>query len=103
MICLKMKSILLALVAVTVCSRIAQGVSPRDLYSYINEPSDVLPRGDEEYAEIQLDVPAHFYSEKYEFVYVSETFQEIDPQKEASEEKGSLCMVINFYGVTEFR
>lgn len=71
MICLKMKSILLALVAVTVCSRIAQGVSPRDLYSYINEPSDVLPRGDEEYAEIQLDVPAHFYSEKYEFVYIN--------------------------------
>lgn len=81
-----MQSILLALGAIAICSGIAAGINPRDLYSYINEPSDVLPRGDEEYAEVQLDVPAHFYSEKYEFVYVSETLLKID-QRNRSKRK----------------
>lgn len=85
-----MKSILVALVAIAVCSRTTEGISSRDLYSYINEPSDVLPRGDEEFAEVQLDVPAHFYSEKYEFVYVSETVLGINTKKEASEDTGLL-------------
>lgn len=67
-----MKPILVALFAITVYSGTTEGISSRDLYSYINELSDVLPRGDEEFAEVQLDVTAHFYSEKYEFVYVSE-------------------------------
>lgn len=49
---------------------LVQAIGSRDLYSYINEPSEILPRGDEEFAEVKLDTPAHFYSEKYDTLYV---------------------------------
>uniref|UniRef100_A0A1Q3FIC5 Putative low-density lipoprotein receptor n=1 Tax=Culex tarsalis TaxID=7177 RepID=A0A1Q3FIC5_CULTA len=50
---------------------LVQAIGSRDLYSYINEPSEILPRGDEEFAEIKLDIPAHFYSEKYDTLYIN--------------------------------
>ena len=50
---------------------IVRAVDPRDLYSYANEASEVLPRGDEEFQYMDLDMPAYFYNEKYDRVYVS--------------------------------
>ncbi|XP_055547444.1 nidogen [Wyeomyia smithii] len=62
------RAILYALIA---CFGLAAGISPRDLYSYMNEASEVLPRGDEEFAELKLFTPVHFYSEKYDHVYIN--------------------------------
>ncbi|XP_035915634.1 nidogen [Anopheles stephensi] len=46
-------------------------VDPRDLYSYMDEASEVLPRGDEEFQYMDLDMPAYFYNEKYDRVYIN--------------------------------
>uniref|UniRef100_A0A182XKY2 Nidogen n=1 Tax=Anopheles quadriannulatus TaxID=34691 RepID=A0A182XKY2_ANOQN len=50
---------------------IVRAVDPRDLYSYANEASEVLPRGDEEFQYMDLDMPAYFYNEKYDRVYIN--------------------------------
>lgn len=76
---------------------LVQAIGSRDLYSYINEPSEILPRGDEEFAEVKLDTPAHFYSEKYDTLYVRE---EILPAKIASERVNEACGYQRFLSVS---
>ncbi|XP_058453091.1 nidogen [Malaya genurostris] len=66
-----MKSFLVASFAFLAYLGITEGISTRDLYSYINEPSEVLPRGDEEFVEVKLSTPVHFYSEKYDHVFIN--------------------------------
>uniref|UniRef100_A0A182NFC0 Nidogen n=1 Tax=Anopheles dirus TaxID=7168 RepID=A0A182NFC0_9DIPT len=60
-------------VAVTVLllPALCLAVDSRDLYSYMNEVSEVLPRGDEEFQYMDLDMPAYFYNEKYDRVYIN--------------------------------
>lgn len=43
-----------------------------ELYDVTGQNGDILPRGDESYQYIKLDVPVHLYTEKYDLVYVSE-------------------------------
>uniref|UniRef100_A0A182JJM2 Nidogen n=1 Tax=Anopheles atroparvus TaxID=41427 RepID=A0A182JJM2_ANOAO len=49
----------------------ALAVDPRDLYSYMNEAGEVLPRGDEEFRYMDLEMPVYFYNEKYDRVYIN--------------------------------
>lgn len=66
-----MKTFLVVSFAVLAHLGLTEAISSRDLYSYIDEPSEMLQRGDEEFAEIKLDTPAHFYSERYETVFIN--------------------------------
>lgn len=50
---------------------LALAIDARQLYSYADEPSEVLPRGDEQFGYIDLELPIFFYNEKYDRVYVS--------------------------------
>lgn len=42
-----------------------------ELYHVTGQNGDVLPRGDENYQFVKLDVPVYLYTEKYDLVYVS--------------------------------
>ncbi|ETN61938.1 nidogen [Anopheles darlingi] len=50
---------------------LALAIDARQLYSYADEPSEVLPRGDEEFGYIDLEFPIFFYNEKYDRVYIN--------------------------------
>lgn len=69
---MKFKIFLTTLLILGLNFHLVLAIHRNNLYSYINEPSEVLDRGDEEYAELRLNHPVYFYSEKYDHIYVSE-------------------------------
>lgn len=46
-------------------------ITTNDFYSHINEPSEILARGDEMSEEVKLIQPILFYGDSYDHVYVS--------------------------------
>lgn len=46
-------------------------IENRDLYDVVAQGSVSLPRGDEESVQVNLQSPIHFYTEKYDSIYVS--------------------------------
>lgn len=46
---------------------------PQDnhMYSYFDEHSTIIAKGDSEFDFIKLETPIHFYSEQYDHIYVS--------------------------------
>ncbi|XP_055600604.1 nidogen-like [Uranotaenia lowii] len=50
---------------------LANGISTDEWYNFSDHLSDILPWGDEQYAYQKLKNPVHFYSEKYDHVYIN--------------------------------
>ena len=48
-----------------------RGITTNDFYSHINEPSEILARGNEMSEPIHLLQPVHFYGDIYDDIYVS--------------------------------
>lgn len=46
-------------------------IDNRDLYDVVAQGSVTLPRANEESLHVQLQTPIHFYTEKYDSIYVS--------------------------------
>jgi hypothetical protein len=46
----------------------------RDLYDVVAQGSVSMPRADEESLHVQLQSPIHFFTEKYDSIYVSCSF-----------------------------
>ena len=67
----KMNFLVHLLLLIAVRSNLVRGISTNDFYSHINEPSEILARGDEVSEKIQLTHPVHFYGDTYDDVYVS--------------------------------
>lgn len=48
-----------------------RAIENRDLYDVVAQGSVTLPRADDESVQVQLQSPIHFYTEKYDSIYVS--------------------------------
>ena len=46
-------------------------IENRDLYDVAAQGTVALPRADDESVQVQLQAPIHFYTEKYDSIYVS--------------------------------
>lgn len=47
------------------------GLSSRDFYEPINEDTNNLPKGDEQFAFVKLSTPIRLFSTTYDHIYVS--------------------------------
>lgn len=48
-----------------------QALESKDLYDVVAQGSVTLPRGDEKSIAVNLQAPIHFFTEKYDTIYVS--------------------------------
>jgi hypothetical protein len=63
---MKILSLLVLLVA-----GYCHAIDNRDLYDVVVQGSVTMPRADEESVQVLLQQPIHFYTEKYDSIYVS--------------------------------
>jgi hypothetical protein len=64
---MKLLWMLIVVLAVGHC----HAIENRDLYDIVAQGSVTLPRGDDEAIQVNLHSPIHFYTEKYDSIYVS--------------------------------
>lgn len=60
------------LLFITLSFQALSALEVSELFPVTGPNGDILPRGDENYQYIKLDVPVYLYTEKYDLVYVSE-------------------------------
>jgi nidogen (entactin) len=63
----KLNLVIFSLALICACEALTRD----DLFEYNNEPSEILPRGDEQFEFVKLNTPVHFYSDTYDHIYVS--------------------------------
>lgn len=62
---------LLSSVVVLLVAGYCHAIDSRDLYDQVVQGSVTLPRADEESMLVNLQSPIHFFTEKYDSIYVS--------------------------------
>ena len=63
------KDIFIILIICSIINNV-KSITKDDFYSYQEEDSEILARGNEKFDFLKLETPVHFYSQSYDHIYV---------------------------------